>query len=61
MWLAVALTAILFGAKLAGAVTCSWWLVFAPLLVVFGLWLVFVLIILAIIGIYALVAILSDK
>lgn len=61
MWLAIALTAILFGAKLAGAVVCSWWLVFTPLLIVFGLWLAIVLITLAIIGICALIAIMSDK
>lgn len=61
MWLAVAFTAILFGAKLSGAVVCSWWLVFTPLLIVFGLWLAIVLITLAIIGICALIAIMSDK
>lgn len=60
-WLAVVLTAIMFGAKLAGTISCSWWTIFSPLFVAFGLWLAVTLIILAIIGIYILIVILSDK
>lgn len=60
VWLAVILTAFLFGAKLAGAVTCSWLVIFAPLLIVFGLWFLIVLFLLAIIGIVALISLIDE-
>ena len=60
VWLAVILTAFLFGAKLVGAVTCSWLVIFAPLLIVFGLWFLIVLFLLAIIGIVALIALIDE-
>lgn len=60
VWLAVILTAFLFGAKLAGAVTCSWLVIFAPLLIVFGLWFLIVLFLLAIIGIVTLISLIDE-
>lgn len=60
VWLAVILTAFLFGAKLAGAVTCSWLVIFAPLLIIFGLWFLIVLFLLAIIGIVALISLIDE-
>ncbi|PWT33236.1 hypothetical protein DKZ29_00845 [Limosilactobacillus reuteri] len=60
VWLAVILTAFLLGAKLAGAVTCSWLVIFAPLLIVFGLWFLIVLFLLAIIGIVDLIALIDE-
>ena len=60
VWLAVILTAFLFGIKLAGAVTCSWLVIFAPLLIVFGLWFLIVLFLLAIIGIVALISLIDE-
>lgn len=60
VWLAVILTAFLFGAKLVGAVTCSWLVIFAPLLIVFGLWFLIVLFLLVIIGIVALIALIDE-
>ena len=60
VWLAVILTAFSFGAKLAGTVTCSWLVIFAPLLIVFGLWFLIVLFLLAIIGIVALISLIDE-
>lgn len=61
VWFAVALTAFLLGAKLAGIVTYSWLVIFAPLIIVLGLWLLFLLIVFAIIGLYALITMIMDK
>ena len=35
-WLAIILTAMFSGAKIAGAITWSWWLVMLPAIIVFG-------------------------
>lgn len=35
-YLAMILTAMFAGARLAGAITWSWWLVFSPLIIYFG-------------------------
>lgn len=35
-YLVMVLTAMFAGARLAGAITWSWWLVFSPLIVYFG-------------------------
>ncbi|MCI1925629.1 MAG: hypothetical protein LKJ72_01230 [[Lactobacillus] timonensis] len=35
-WLAIILTAMFTGAKLAGAIAWSWWLVMLPAIIVFG-------------------------
>ena len=61
VWFTVALTAFLFSAKLAGLVTCSWLVIFTPLIIVLGLWFLFLLMVFAIIGIYALVAMMREK
>lgn len=60
LWLALILTSIFTGAKLAGVISWSWWLVFTPLIVGVGLYIFILLIVLAIIGICALIALLDD-
>lgn len=60
MILATVVTAVLFGMKLAGAITCTWLVVFSPLLIALGIWLAIVLLSLAIIGICAVIAILVN-
>lgn len=60
VWLAVILTAFLLVQSWQGAVTCSWLVIFAPLLIVFGLWFLIVLFLLAIIGIVALIALIDE-
>lgn len=37
-WLAIILTALFAGAKLAGVIAWSWWLVFCPVLIYYGFW-----------------------
>ncbi|MFQ9706081.1 MAG: hypothetical protein ACLRX6_03200 [Limosilactobacillus pontis] len=58
MIFATVVTAVLFGMKLAGAVACTWLVVFSPLLIALGIWFAIVLFALVVIGIYALIAIL---
>lgn len=53
-------TVVLAGMKLAGAVACTWLMVFLPMIVALGIWLVFLLFALAIIGICALIAIMTN-
>ena len=36
-WLAIILTAIFTGAKLAKVISWSWWLVFSPVIIYYGL------------------------
>lgn len=60
MIFATAVTAVLFGMKLAGAIACTWLVVFSPLLIAFGIWLAIVLLSLALIGICAVIAILTN-
>lgn len=44
-YLVMVLTAMFAGARLAGAITWSWWLVFSPLIIYFGFYaLLFVLV-----------------
>lgn len=40
-WLAIILTALFVAAKLVGLITWSWWLVFLPVLIYTGLWMLF--------------------
>lgn len=40
-WLAIFLTAMFTGAKLANAISWSWWLVFSPVLIYYGFWIAF--------------------
>lgn len=44
-WLAIILTAMFTGAKIAGAITWSWWLVMLPAIIVFGIPIVFGLVV----------------
>ncbi len=37
-WLVIILTGIFTGAKLASAINWSWWIVFSPVLIYYGLW-----------------------
>lgn len=37
-YLVMVLTAMFAGARLAGVITWSWWLVFSPLIIYYGLW-----------------------
>lgn len=40
-WLVIILTAMFTGAKLANAISWSWWLVFSPVLIYYGFWIAF--------------------
>lgn len=40
-WLAIILTALFVAAKLVGLITWSWWLVFLPVIILAGIWLLF--------------------
>lgn len=51
--LPVILTAVFFVLKLTSVIAWSWWLVFLPLLIVGGIWIIFVIIGLLIAGIAA--------
>lgn len=60
MIFATVVTAVLFGMKLAGAIACTWLVVFSPLLIASGIWLAVVLLSLAIIAICAVIVILMN-
>ena len=55
-WLAIILTAMFAGAKLCGAISWPWWLVFAPAIVYLG----WCLLALTIAGIVALIFFFKD-
>ena len=40
-WLAIILTVLFVAAKLVGLITWSWWLVFLPVIILAGIWLLF--------------------
>jgi len=54
--LVVILTAMFTGAKLAGAIKWSWWLVFTPVWVYLGIGVILDLLILILAGIYILIS-----
>ena len=57
-WLVIILTAMFTGAKLCGAISWSWWLVFTPLFLYFG-WYLLIFTIAGIIGMVC--AFMDDK
>ncbi|MBB1079059.1 hypothetical protein H5S09_03750 [Limosilactobacillus sp. STM2_1] len=59
--LVVILTAMFTGAKLAGAIAWSWWLVFAPVWVYLGIGVAIDFLILIITGIYVLISHYEDR
>ena len=55
-WLAIILTTIFTGAKLANAVNWSWWLVFSPLIIYWGGYALILIITALIVGVCWLVS-----
>lgn len=40
-WLAIILTTLFAAAKLVGLISWSWWLVFLPVIILAGIWVLF--------------------